>query len=222
MSDLSQLESEILGQIAAAADEAALEAVRVAALGKKGSISALLATLGKMSPDERKSEGAKINQAKDAVTQALAARREILKSAALDARLASETIDVTLPLREPPAEAGRIHPLSQVMDELTAIFANMGFAIAEGPDIETDDYNFTKLNFPEGHPAREMHDTFFFNPKPDGSRMLLRTHTSPVQVRTMLTQKPPIRIICPGRTYRIDSDATHTPQFHQVEGLAID
>ena len=222
MSDLATLEQTILQQIAAATDEAALEFVRVAALGKKGSISALLAMLGKMSPDERKSEGAKINQAKDAVTQALAVRREILKSAALDARLASETIDVTLPLREPPAESGRIHPLSQVMDELTAIFADMGFAIAEGPDIETDDHNFTKLNFPEGHPAREMHDTFFFNPKPDGSRMLLRTHTSPVQVRTMLSQKPPIRVICPGRTYRIDSDSTHTPQFHQVEGLVID
>src|ERR1700726_5174179 len=222
MSDLANLESQILSQTAAAGDEAALEAVRVAALGKKGSISALLATLGKMSPDERKTEGAKINLAKDAGTEALAARREILKSAALDARLASETIDVTLPLRETSAEAGRIHPLSQVMDELTAIFADMGFAVAEGPDIETDDYNFTKLNFPEGHPAREMHDTFFFNPGPDGARKLLRTHTSPVQVRTMLTQKPPIRIICPGRTYRCDSDQTHTPMFHQVEGLVVD
>ena len=230
MSDLATLEKTILGQIAAAGDEAALEAVRVAALGKKGSISALLATLGKMSPDERKTKGAAINLAKDKVSQALTARRDILKSASLDARLASEAIDVTLPVREAPAEAGRIHPLSQVMDELTAIFADMGFSIAEGPDIETDDYNFTKLNFPEGHPAREMHDTFFFNAKEDpgskpgasGSRMLLRTHTSPVQVRTMLTQKPPIRVICPGRTYRIDSDATHTPQFHQVEGLVID
>src|SRR5450432_4365395 len=224
MTDLAQLEFQILVDIGAASDEAALEAVRVAALGKKGSISALLSTLGKMSPDERKTQGAAINLAKDRVTQALTSRRDLLKSAALEARLASETLDVTLPLRETPAEAGRIHPLSQVMDELTTIFADMGFSIAEGPDIETDDYNFTKLNFPEGHPAREMHDTFFFNPKEDpgsepgagGSRMLLRTHTSPVQVRTMLTQKPPIRIVCPGRTYRIDSDATHTPQFHQV------
>src|SRR3954447_18531232 len=222
MTDLAKLESDILADIAAAGDEAMLEAVRVAALGKKGSISALLSTLGKMSPDDRKTEGAKINLAKDAIAQALSTRRELLKSAALDARLASETIDVTLPLRDPLAEAGRIHPLSQVMDELTTIFADMGFSIAEGPDIETDDYNFTRLNFPEGHPAREMHDTFFFNPKSDGSRMLLRTHTSPVQVRTMLSQKPPIRIVCPGRTYRIDSDATHTPQFHQVEGLVID
>jgi phenylalanyl-tRNA synthetase alpha chain len=229
VSDLATLEQKILGEIAAAGDEGALEAVRVAALGKKGSISALLSTLGKMSPDERKTQGAAINLAKDKVTDALAARRDVLKSAALDARLASETIDVTLPVREAPVESGRIHPLSQVMDELTTIFADMGFAIAEGPDIETDDYNFTKLNFPVGHPAREMHDTFFFNPKEDpgspagtGTRMLLRTHTSPVQVRSMLGQKPPIRVVCPGRTYRIDSDATHTPQFHQVEGLVID
>jgi len=222
VTDLSTLEQTILGQIAGAGDETALEAVRVAALGKKGSISALLAMLGKMSPEERKTQGAAINLAKDRVTQALAARREILKSAALDARLATETIDVTLPVREAPAEAGRIHPLSQVFEEVNTIFADMGFSIAEGPDIETDDYNFTRLNFPEGHPAREMHDTFFFPAKQDGSRMLLRTHTSPVQVRTMLAEKPPIRVICPGRTYRIDSDATHTPQFHQVEGLVID
>ena len=222
MSDLGKLETEILASVAAAADEAALENVRVAALGKKGSVSALLATLGKMAPDERKVQGAAINAVKDKVTEALSARRDLLKSAALDSRLAAETIDVTLPVRDTAAEQGRIHPLSQVMDELTAIFADMGFSIAEGPDIETDDNNFTKLNFPEGHPARDMHDTFFFNPKSDGSRLLLRTHTSPVQVRTMLAQKPPIRIIVPGRTYRIDSDATHTPQFHQVEGLVID
>src|SRR6202790_4610900 len=222
MTDLAQLESQILNQIAAAVDEAALEAVRVAALGKKGSISALLSTLGKMSPDERKTQGAAINLTRDNVRQAPTARRDILKSANPDARLASETIDVTLPVREAPAEQGRIHPLSQVMDELTTIFADMGFALAEGPDIGTDDYNFTKLNFPEGHPAREMHDTFFFNPKPDGSRLLLRTHTSPVQVRTMLAQRPPIRVICPGRTYRRDSDQTHTPMFHQVEGLVVD
>ena len=222
MSDLAALESEILNQIVAASDEAALEAVRVSALGKKGSISALLSTLGKMTPEQRKTEGAAINAAKDKVTAALAARRDVLKNAALDARLASETIDVTLPVREAPAEQGRIHPISQVMDELTAIFADMGFSIAEGPDIETDDYNFTRLNFPEGHPAREMHDTFFFNRKEDGTRPLLRTHTSPVQVRTMLSQKPPIRVICPGRTYRCDSDQTHTPMFHQVEGLVID
>src|SRR5665213_2541228 len=173
MSDLDALEKTILSDIAAAGDETTLEAVRVAALGKKGSISALLSTLGKMSPDDRKTQGAAINLAKDKVTQALAARRDILKAAALDARLASETVDVTLPVREVSAEAGRIHPLSQVFEEVNTIFADMGFAIAEGPDIETDEYNFTKLNFPEGHPAREMHDTFFFNPQPDGSRLLL-------------------------------------------------
>jgi len=222
MSDIAQLESEILSSVTAASDEAALEAVRVAALGRSGSISALLRTLGALSPDERKVQGPRINGLKDRVTEAIAARKDALAEAALEQRLNTETLDVTLPVREPPTEAGRIHPISQVTDELTAIFADMGFAVAEGPDIETDDYNFTKLNFPEGHPAREMHDTFFFNPKPDGSRLLLRTHTSPVQIRTMLTQKPPIRVIIPGRTYRCDSDQTHTPMFHQVEGLVID
>ncbi|MDT3685066.1 MAG: phenylalanine--tRNA ligase subunit alpha [Pseudorhodoplanes sp.] len=222
MTDIAQLQQAILTDISTAQDEAALEAVRVAALGKSGSVSALLKTLGGMTPEERKQKGPAINGLKDRVTQAITERREALKNAALDRKLATETVDVTLPLRESPAEAGRIHPISQVIDELTAIFADMGFAVAEGPDIETDDYNFTKLNFPEGHPAREMHDTFYFNPGPDGSRKLLRTHTSPVQVRTMLAQKPPIRVICPGRTYRSDSDQTHTPMFHQVEGLVID
>src|SRR3982074_797327 len=224
MSDTTQLEQQILADIAAASDEAALETVRLAALGKSGSVSALLKTLGTMTPDERKQQGPLINGLKDRATAAIAGRREALKDQALDARLAGEAIDVTLPLRESPPEIGRIHPISQVIDELTAIFADMGFAVAEGPDIETDDYNFTRLNFPVGHPAREMHDTFFFNPKPDGSRLLLRTHPppSPVRVPPMLTQKPPIRVICPGRTYRCDSDQTHTPMFHQVEGLVID
>src|ERR1700730_15243679 len=222
MTDLRTLETELLPAIEAANDEAALEALRVAALGKSGSLSALLKTLGTMTPDERKEQGPLINGLKERVTAAIAARRDVLKGLALDQRLNTETVDVTLPLREPPAEAGRVHPISQVIDELTAIFADMGFAVAEGPDIETDDYNFTKLNFPEGHPAREMHDTFYFPPKPDGSRLLLRTHTSPVQVRTMLAPKPPIRVIIPGRTYRSDSDQTHTPMFHQVEGLVID
>jgi phenylalanyl-tRNA synthetase alpha chain len=222
MSDIAKLEQEITGTIAAAADEAALESARVSALGKSGSVSALLKTLGAMTPDERKAQGPLINGLKDRVTAAIAARREALKEAALDARLNTETLDVTLPVRESPAEVGRIHPVSQVIEELTTIFADMGFSVAEGPDIETDDLNFGKLNFPEGHPAREMHDTFYFAPKADGSRMLLRTHTSPVQIRTMMAQKPPIRIIVPGRTYRSDSDQTHTPMFHQVEGLAID
>jgi len=222
MTDIVELETETLHRIEAAATEAELDAVRVGALGKKGAISALLATLGKMSPDERKTEGAKINALKDKVAAALLERKTVLEAAALAARLASETLDVTLPTRPGPLERGRIHPISQVMDELTAIFADMGFSVAEGPDVETDDYNFTRLNFPEGHPAREMHDTFFFSPGADGTRKLLRTHTSPVQVRTMLANKPPIRVICPGRTYRCDSDQTHTPMFHQVEGLVID
>src|ERR1041385_4299336 len=222
MTDIATLETEISAAIAAAPDEAALEAVRVGALGKSGSVTALLKTLGGMSPDERKVQGPAINGLRDRVNTALNARREDLKGAALDARLNTETVDVTLPVRESPIESGRVHPISQVVDELTAIFADMGFAVAEGPDIETDDLNFGKLNFPEGHPAREMHDTFYFPAKPDGSRMLLRTHTSPVQIRTMLAQKPPIRVIIPGRTYRSDSDQTHTPMFHQVEGLVID
>ncbi|ACB95777.1 phenylalanine--tRNA ligase subunit alpha [Beijerinckia indica] len=222
MSDLDTLLMETLAQVAFAADEGELENVRVGALGKKGTISALLATLGKMSPDERKVQGAAINALKDKVNEALAERRLILKEQKLEARLAAEIIDVTLPVLPRPEELGRIHPITQVMDELAAIFAEMGFAIAEGPDIETDDYNFTKLNFPPDHPARDMHDTFFFEPDAQGQRKVLRTHTSPVQVRTMLTQKPPIRVICPGRTYRCDSDQTHTPMFHQVEGLVID
>ncbi len=222
MTDIAALETELTRMVDAAADEAALEQVRVAALGKKGSISAMLATLGKMSPEDRKVAGPQINGLKDRVTDAITARRQVLKTAALEARLNTETVDVTLPTADNPADVGRIHPVSQVMEEVTAIFADMGFAVAEGPDIETDDYNFTKLNFPVGHPAREMHDTFFFPPKPDGTELVLRTHTSPVQVRTMLTQKPPIRVICPGRTYRCDSDQTHTPMFHQVEGLVVD
>ena len=222
MTDAAQLEQQIVAEMAAAGDEAALEAVRVAALGKTGSVTALLKTLGTLSPEERKSQGPVINGLKDRVNAALGARRDAFKALALEARLSTESVDVTLPVRETPAEIGRVHPITQVIDELTAIFADMGFAVAEGPDIETDDYNFTKLNFPENHPARDMHDTFFFNPKPDGSRLLLRTHTSPVQVRTMLSQKPPIRVIIPGRTYRSDSDQTHTPMFHQVEGLVID
>ena len=146
----------------------------------------------------------------------------MLQDKALSARLVSETIDISLPVRVSGLESGRIHPITQVVDELTAIFHDMGFSVAEGPDIETDEYNFTMLNFPLGHPAREMHDTFFMAPKADGTRHVLRTHTSPVQIRTMLNQKPPIRVIIPGRTYRCDSDQTHTPMFHQVEGLVID
>jgi phenylalanyl-tRNA synthetase alpha chain len=222
MSDHSKLENDLTAQIAGAADEAALEAVRVSALGKKGSVSELLKGLGAMSPEERKEQGAKINALRDRVSGALEAKKSELKEKAIAGRLAAEAADVTLPVRAAPAELGRIHPISQVIDELTAIFADMGFSVAEGPDIETDFYNFTALNFPAGHPAREMHDTFFFPPDANGERKLLRTHTSPVQIRSMQKQKPPIKIIIPGRTYRSDSDQTHTPMFHQVEGLVID
>ncbi|HTJ58097.1 MAG TPA: phenylalanine--tRNA ligase subunit alpha [Devosiaceae bacterium] len=219
---IDTLRRDLNGAIAAAADEGALDAVRVSALGKKGSVSALLATLGSMPPDERKSAGPLINGLKNEVAGQIETRLAELKEKALTARLTAERVDVTLPLPPAPTAAGRIHPVSQVLDEITAIFSDMGFAIAEGPDIETDYYNFTALNFPEGHPAREMHDTFFLKPGPDGSRKVLRTHTSPVQIRTMQTQEPPIRVVIPGRTYRNDSDQTHTPMFHQVEGLVID
>ncbi len=222
MSDLKTLETEILGAIEAASDEAALEAVRVGAIGKKGSLSEQMKSLGKMSPEERQTMGPALNGLKVAVTDAIAARKDILKRAGIEARLKTETLDVTLPVRPSPSEVGRIHPISQVVDEITAIFSDMGFSIAEGPDIETDYYNFTALNFPEGHPAREMHDTFFLPPDANGERKVLRTHTSPVQIHTMEAQKPPIRIVIPGKTYRQDSDPTHTPMFHQLEGLVVD
>jgi phenylalanyl-tRNA synthetase alpha chain len=219
--DLDTLRDHLLTAIPAAASADALEALRVEALGKQGSVSQLLKTLGKMSPEQRQSEGPRINGLREAVAEAIATRKAALDRAALDARLAGETLDMTLPAEAPLA--GTVHPVSQVMDELAEIFADLGFAVATGPEIEDDWHNFTALNIPETHPARAMHDTFYF---PDGDagekRMLLRTHTSPVQIRTMLQQQPPIRIIAPGRTYRSDSDATHTPMFHQVEGLVID
>ncbi len=222
MSNYETLEQGLMADIAAASDEASIENVRIAALGKKGSVSELLKSLGAMSPDKRKAAGPAINILKERVTDALTARKSDLRDAAINARLITEKVDVTLPVAQSPAERGRIHPISQVIDEITAIFGDLGFAIAEGPDIETDYYNFTALNFPEGHPAREMHDTFFMQPGPDGKAKVLRTHTSPVQIRTMEAQKPPIRIVIPGKTYRMDSDATHTPMFHQLEGLVID
>ncbi|MFZ1813153.1 MAG: phenylalanine--tRNA ligase subunit alpha [Rhizobiaceae bacterium] len=222
MSAVDTIENEIMAAIQAAADEAALEQVRIAALGKKGSITEHMKTLGSMSAQDRQVMGPRLNGLKNTVGDAIAARKEVLKREAMAGRLERERLDVTLPLRPAPADAGRIHPISQVIDEITAIFSDMGFSIADGPDIETDYYNFTALNFPEGHPAREMHDTFFMKEKPEGERMLLRTHTSPVQIRTMENQKPPIRIVIPGKTYRCDSDATHSPMFHQVEGLVID
>ena len=223
----------LIDHIAAAPDLAALDALRVAALGKSGEITALLKSLGGMTPDERSVEGPKIHARREEVTAAITARKSALEAAILDARLATEKLDLSLPARE--RARGSVHPVSQVMDELTEIFADMGFAVAEGPEIEDDWHNFTALNIPETHPARAMHDTFYVDRGTalDGSRvaseadgeaqpMVLRTHTSPVQIRTMMASKPPIRIIAPGRVYRSDSDATHTPMFHQIEGLVID
>lgn len=220
MADLSTLEADLSGAIDAAPDLSSLEAIRVSALGKQGSISALLKSLGAMSPEERRERGPQINGLRDAVQAHIASRREALEAQALDAQLAAERLDLTLP--PPPQRRGSLHPTLRTLDEMIAIFAEMGFAVAEGPDIEDDWHNFTALNFPPKHPAREMHDTFFFRPDADGERKVLRTHTSPVQVRTMMSQAPPIRIIAPGRTYRCDSDQTHTPMFHQMEGLVID
>jgi phenylalanyl-tRNA synthetase alpha chain len=234
-SQIDTLRAELSAAIANAGDDAALDTVRVAALGKKGSVSALLASLGSMAPEERKSAGPAINGLKQEIAGLIEAKSGALKAAVLDARLKAETVDITLPLPAAPTARGRIHPISQTIDEITAIFSDMGFSIAEGPDIETDYFNFTALNFPEGHPAREMHDTFFMKPGADGVKKVLRTHTSPVQMRVMqktnekpaasyLTppMDPPIRVVMPGRTYRNDSDQTHTPMFHQVEGLVID
>jgi len=221
-SSLEALESAVLASIAAAAHLSSLDAVRVATIGKKGSVSELMSKLGSLPADERKAFGQTVNALKTRVSDALDARKSALEGEALTARLATERSDITLPVRPGAEGQGRIHPVSQVLDEVIEIFASLGFAVAEGPDIESDDNNFTKLNVPADHPARQEHDTFYFGTKPDGSRPLLRTHTSPVQIRTMLASKPPIRIIAPGRVYRCDSDMTHTPMFHQIEGLVID
>jgi phenylalanyl-tRNA synthetase alpha chain len=220
MTDIAQLERDLMQQIAAARDGRALEDVRVTALGKKGSVAELLKTLGGMTPEQRKIQGPLLNGLRDRAADAIARRKRELEDEALEARLMSERVDTTLPAPETPE--GSIHPVSHVRDELIAIFADLDFKVAEGPDVETDEYNFSKLNIPPEHPARQMHDTFYLKPQSDGTHTLLRTHTSPVQVRTMLAQKPPIRIIAPGRTYRRDYDATHSPMFHQIEGLVVD
>jgi phenylalanyl-tRNA synthetase alpha chain len=220
---LENIEQKILAAIDAATTPDALEAVRIDALGKQGSVSALLKTLGSMTPEERQVQGPVINGLREAVTNGIAAKKAELETALLNERLAIERLDMTLPAPEAPR--GSIHPVSQVMDELAEIFADMGFAVAEGPEIEDDWFNFDALNIPETHPARAMHDTFYFPEQmrgEKGGRTVLRTHTSPVQIRTMTSQEPPIRIIAPGRVYRSDSDATHTPMFHQIEGLVID
>ncbi len=221
MSDLDSLKTTLLAEIAAAADEAAIEAVRVAALGKKGSVSELLKTLGTMTPEERQTRGAAINALKNEITEEIGTRKTALKDAAINARLKAETLDVSLPVRSSPAERGRIHPISQIVDEITAIFADMGFSIAEGPDIETDYYNFTALNFPEGHPAREMHDTFFLQRTRMVSarccaRIPRRCRCAPWKPRSRRSASSSRQDLSPGQ------DATHSPMFHQVEGLVID
>ena len=245
LEDARRMEKKWLEAVAAASGLEALEALRVEALGKKGEISGLMKGLGALTPDERKSAGAALNQLKDAVAAAIEARKAQLGEAAIDARLQRETLDMTLPVSTGPQ--GRLHPISQTIDEIIAIFGEMGFKVAEGPDIEEDFYNFTALNIPPDHPARQMHDTFYLGASGSGrpnavgaeegiekkygkaatptdleGRKLLRTHTSPVQIRYMKSHKPPMRIIAPGRTYRCDSDMTHTPMFHQVEGLVVD
>ncbi len=243
--DLDQMRADLLAAIDASAGIDALEAVRVHALGKQGAITGLLKTLGGLSPDERQTVAPGIHALREAVTTAIGARKADLEARALAAKLASERVDLTLPVDRPAS--GGVHPVAQVMDELAEIFADLGFAVATGPEIEDDWHNFTALNIPETHPARAMHDTFYAQRRsPQGEetasaagaaqaasddggsatgaaeRYVLRTHTSPVQIRTMMAQKPPIRIIAPGRVYRSDSDATHTPMFHQIEGLVID
>ena len=219
MTDIKAALDKFTAQIAGADDLRALDDIRVAALGKKGEISAMMQGLGKMSIEDKKVMGPALNGLKKDITALIEDKKTTLENAALDAALASEAMDMSLPVGN---AQGTLHPVQQVMEEMAVIFSDMGFAVAEGPDIEDDFHNFTALNFPPGHPARDMHDTFFMSPDETGEKKVLRTHTSPVQIRTMINQEPPIRIIAPGRTYRCDSDQTHTPMFHQVEGLVID
>ena len=234
MDNIAAIKTRLSAEIEKAATIDALDAIRVAALGKKGEVSMMMRGLGTMSADDKKIMGPALNGLKNDLAAMIEAKKTALDNAALDAALASETMDMSLPVGAP---SGRLHPVAQVMEEMAVIFSDMGFSVAEGPDIEDDFHNFTALNFPPGHPARDMHDTFFMVPargeegaerppgtqkNSDGEKKVLRTHTSPVQIRTMINQKPPIRIIAPGRTYRCDSDQTHTPMFHQVEGLVID
>ena len=228
MSDQFKAIADKFLEATASADSVdALEDIRIQALGKKGEISQLMKGLGAMDPEARKSAGQALNQIKNDVAGAIEARKAELESSALDARLMDERVDVTLPVR--PQSEGSIHPISQTIDEVVAIFGEMGLCVAEGPDIESDWHNFTALNIPPDHPARQEHDTFYFPNADDGDpgdndggRKLLRTHTSPVQIHTMTDSQPPFRIIVPGRTYRCDYDATHSPMFHQVEGLVVD
>jgi len=215
MSDLTELVSQAQAAVVAATEIKTLDDVRVSYLGKKGELTALLKGLGKLSAEERPAAGAKINEAKQAVQIAIDAKKANLEQAGIDEKLSSETLDVTLPGRD--VDVGGLHPVTMVMQRIENFFRSVGYEVVEGPEIEDDYHNFEALNIPQHHPARAMHDTFYFNPN-----MLLRTHTSPVQVRTMENREPPFRIICPGRVYRVDSDLTHTPMFHQIEGLLID
>jgi phenylalanyl-tRNA synthetase alpha chain len=220
MDDPQKLKEVALHAITTSQSPSELEGYRVQFLGRQGTVTQLMRGLGALAPEARRETGASLNALKDEIAAAIESKDAELSRAALSIRLAAERADVTLPA--PPAPMGRIHPISQTIDEIIAIFGEMGFTVAEGPHIEEDFYNFTALNIPPEHPARQEHDTFYLPERADGSRLVLRTHTSPVQVRTMLTKKPPIRIIVPGRTFRCDHDATHSPMFHQVEGLVID
>ena len=219
MQDYEQLKNEILEKIYVSSTLDSLEDVRVKSLGKKGSLSLLMKQLGSIEPDKRRETGQKLNLIQKEVLEAIENKKEVLRKDFINKKLISESVDITLPTR--PENQGKIHPLSKTMDEVISIFAQMGFTVAEGPDIESDYYNFSALNIPPEHPARQEHDTFYFNPDEDGNRKVLRTHTSPVQIRTMEKFKPPLRVIVPGRTYRSDHDATHSPMFHQCEGLVI-
>ncbi len=220
MDNLDALKSELMEAVKGAATLEALETARLSALGKKGRIPELMKGLAALESEDRREAGFSLNRLKDQISDAIEERRTELVDAAIDSRLATETIDITLPARPDPE--GKVHPISQTIDEISAILGEMGFSVAEGPDIEDDFHNFTALNIPPNHPARQMHDTFYLPRDRSGEIKLLRTHTSPVQIRTMQNTAPPLRIIAPGRTYRCDSDMTHTPMFHQVEGLVVD
>jgi phenylalanyl-tRNA synthetase alpha chain len=220
MQDLDAFKTETERALAAAGDLRAWDAIRVGVLGKSGTLTALLKELGRVAPEERRERGAALNRLKDALTEAVERRRAELEASALDARLAAERMDVSLPPR--PIQPGLIHPISRTMEEIAAIFGAMGFSIGEGFDVETDWYNFGALNIPAHHPARQDQDTFYLNATRDGTPLLLRTQTSDVQIISMLERKPPLRVIAPGRTYRSDHDATHSPMFHQLEGIVID
>ena len=219
MQDYDKLKNEVLIKIKEANSLDDLENLRVQVLGKKGSITSLMKQLGSLEPDKRREAGQILNSLQKNIIETIDNKKSTLEETYLNEKLKNEALDITLPTR--PENIGRIHPLSKTMDEVISIFAQMGFTVAEGPDIESDFYNFTALNIPQEHPARQEHDTFYFNEDENGERKVLRTHTSPVQIRTMEKLKPPLRVIVPGRTYRSDHDATHSPMFHQCEGLVI-